>query len=116
MLAYETIKSISAQKGILEVVVEKDYVLDWILWGISQNDYLRSRLIFKGGTALHKMYFSDWRFSEDLDFTTTTQVGKNELGDAIENLCEKIREKSGVELRQKEIIASGKRIPNGHLK
>jgi len=31
MLGYETIRMIAAQKGVLEVVVEKDYVLDWIL-------------------------------------------------------------------------------------
>lgn len=107
MLAYETIRSISAQKGILEVVVEKDYVLDWVLWGISQNELLKNKLVFKGGTALHKMYFADWRFSEDLDFTTTTQIGKNDLEDEINSFCETVKEQSGIELKQKEVIPSG---------
>jgi predicted nucleotidyltransferase component of viral defense system len=32
-------------------------------------DVLRDTLVFKGGTALKKCYFGDYRFSEDLDFT-----------------------------------------------
>jgi predicted nucleotidyltransferase component of viral defense system len=103
------IREISSQKGILEIVVEKDYVLDWILWGISRNEYLKNRLVFKGGTALHKMYFADWRFSEDLDFTTVTQMGKDELEDAIIALCEQVKTQSGIEVRKKEIEASGDR-------
>lgn len=107
MLDHEKIKAVSAQTGLLEVVVEKDYVLDWILWGVSQSEYLRNRLIFKGGTALHKMYFADWRFSEDLDFTTVTQIEKNELEDAIKELCKRVGEQSGIVLRQKEMVVSG---------
>lgn len=79
MIDYTKIKEIAGAKGVLDVVVEKDYILDWLLWGISQNEYLRERTIFKGGTALHKMYFPDWRFSEDLDFTTTVMIEKAAL-------------------------------------
>ena len=47
-------------------IVEKDYVLGWLLWGFSQFD----SLVFKGGTALSKIYFPEiWRLSEDLDFS-----------------------------------------------
>lgn len=49
--------------------VEKHYVLGWILYGISKSS-IGNSLAFKGGTALSKIYFpSDWRLSEDLDFT-----------------------------------------------
>ena len=51
--------------------LERDYLLSWILAGISQVDALRDTLVFKGGTALRKCYFGDYRFSEDLDFTAT---------------------------------------------
>jgi predicted nucleotidyltransferase component of viral defense system len=30
----------------------------------------RDSLVFKGGTCLRKCYFHDYRFSEDLDFTS----------------------------------------------
>ncbi len=50
-------------------VIEQDYVLSWILYGISAIDDLRETLAFKGGTALKKIYFGNYRFSQDLDFT-----------------------------------------------
>jgi hypothetical protein len=40
-----------------------------MLAGISQVDQLRNALVFKGGTALKKCYFGNYRFSEDLDFS-----------------------------------------------
>ena len=49
--------------------IEKDYILSWILFGISKNEQLSKTLAFKGGTVLKKAYFEDYRFSEDLDFT-----------------------------------------------
>ncbi len=49
--------------------IEKDYILSWILLGISKHEGLSKTIIFKGGTVLKKVYFEDYRFSEDLDFT-----------------------------------------------
>jgi predicted nucleotidyltransferase component of viral defense system len=53
---------------IREDILERDYCLAWFLCGLSESD-LRPALAFKGGTALKRCYFSDYRFSEDLDFT-----------------------------------------------
>ena len=50
-------------------VVEKDYVLGWMLAGIYANPELRESWVFKGGTCLKKCFFETYRFSEDLDFT-----------------------------------------------
>lgn len=50
--------------------IEQDYILSWVLEGISSINLLRNNLVFKGGTALKKMYFGDYRFSQDLDFST----------------------------------------------
>jgi hypothetical protein len=50
-------------------IVEKDYVLGWVLAGISNHEELGSNWVFKGGTYLKKCYFETYRFSEDLDFT-----------------------------------------------
>ncbi len=57
------------QLGIPWEVLERDYLLSWVLAGIGQVDSLRETLVFKGGTALKKCYFGDYRFSEDLDFS-----------------------------------------------
>ena len=57
--------------GLAANVVEKDYVLGWLLAGISNHPELQSNWVFKGGTCLKKCYFETYRFSEDLDFTLT---------------------------------------------
>lgn len=49
-------------------VVEKDYVLGWLLAVIAEHPQTRS-WAFKGGTCLRKCWFETYRFSEDLDFT-----------------------------------------------
>jgi len=41
-------------------VVEKDYVLGWILAGIDANEDLAEDGVFKGGTCLKKCYFEIW--------------------------------------------------------
>ena len=63
--------------GLLPHVVEKDYVLGWVLAGIYGQRTLAKSWIFKGGTCLKKCYFETYRFSEDLDFTLTdpSQIG-----------------------------------------
>ena len=52
-------------------VVEKDYVLGWVLAGIARDEELSRAWLFKGGTCLKKCFFETYRFSEDLDFTVT---------------------------------------------
>ncbi|MCB9234186.1 MAG: nucleotidyl transferase AbiEii/AbiGii toxin family protein [Bacteroidia bacterium] len=63
------IDRIAHQKKVRAKQIEKDYVISWILWGISGHPFLNSNLVFKGGTCLKQLYFEDYRFSEDLDFT-----------------------------------------------
>lgn len=40
-----------------------------MLLGIARQEALSKTLVFKGGTALKKFFFGEYRFSEDLDFT-----------------------------------------------
>ena len=54
---------------LLPNVVEKDYVLGWMLARIHAHPELADSWVFKGGTCLKKCYFETYRFSEDLDFT-----------------------------------------------
>src|SRR5271157_2600784 len=50
-------------------VAEKDYFLALVMQIISGSS-LGENLVFKGGTAIHHCYLSQFRFSEDLDFTS----------------------------------------------
>ncbi len=74
-------------------MIERDYVLAWFLTGLAGHP-LREVLAFKGGTALRRCWFEDYRFSEDLDFTLTRPIaleeilaGLNEIFTAIEAAC-----------------------------
>jgi len=64
--------------GVRDQQIEKDYILSWILKGVSQHDQLSKIIVFKGGTVLKKIYFADYRFSEDLDFTLLDNEITNE--------------------------------------
>jgi len=64
--------------GVRDQQIEKDYVLSWILAGIAAHNQLSAQLVFKGGTVLKKVYFDDYRYSEDLDFTLLDNAVTNE--------------------------------------
>ena len=69
MIAKTEIMDFSREFGLSANVIEKDYVLGWVLAGISQHAEIAPNWVFKGGTCLKKCYFETYRFSEDLDFT-----------------------------------------------
>ena len=69
--------------GIPWEVLERDYLLSWVLAGIGHVPALNQTLVFKGGTALKKCYFGDYRFSEDLDFSGLDSIPR---GDTMERL------------------------------
>jgi predicted nucleotidyltransferase component of viral defense system len=74
------IRAVSKEKNVLQNIVEKDYALSYLLSAIYSVPELQKNLVLKGGTALKKLYFRDYRFSEDLDFSTR-QIGRIETID-----------------------------------
>lgn len=66
-------------------IVEKDYALSYLLAGIAKQDQLTHSLVFKGGTALKKIFFGDYRFSVDLDFSTLNAPKNQALEDALQS-------------------------------
>ncbi len=74
--------------GLPWEVLERDYLLSWILAGIGRVPGFRDALAFKGGTALRKCYFGNYRFSEDLDFTAIGSIPAGEsMERAIRDAC-----------------------------
>jgi len=64
-------------KGISNLgYAEKDYLLDLVLFLLCRN--MKQELVFKGGTALYKIYKFE-RFSEDLDFSEIKTININLL-------------------------------------
>ncbi|NOY27785.1 MAG: hypothetical protein GXP62_18130 [Oligoflexia bacterium] len=72
-------------RRIPETVLERDYCLAWFLVGLSRSP-LRDQLAFKGGTALKRCYFGDYRFSEDLDFTLTEELPLEDIFAALDGI------------------------------
>lgn len=64
----EIIREYAREVKLPIALVEKDYVLSAVLAFISKLPEA-GHLVFKGGTALRKAYFPDYRLSADLDFT-----------------------------------------------
>ena len=57
---------------------------------------LREYLIFKGGTALKRCYFPDYRFSEDLDFSLSQDLSFEDLLDGLEDVYIQVQSDSGL--------------------
>lgn len=81
-------------------VVEKDYVLGWLLAGISAHPALSDSWVFKGGTCLKKCFFETYRFSEDLDFTLTdhNHINQDFLKGVFAEIGEWIYDQTGIEV------------------
>jgi len=101
MITKDEIQIIAAEKQLQPNVIEKDYVLGWILAGISNHPKTKDTWIFKGGTCLKKCYFETYRFSEDLDFTYKYAgylPTENELIDVAKEISHWVYDNSGVEI------------------
>jgi predicted nucleotidyltransferase component of viral defense system len=84
--------------GLREDVVEKDYVLGWVLWGIGSDEVLSRAWAFKGGTCLKKCYLETFRFSEDLDFSVLPggPVSGEDIEPTLLSLLQRVHEQSGI--------------------
>src|SRR5665647_2151398 len=97
--------------GVRDQQIEKDYVLSWILKGIAQHDQLSKSIVFKGGTVLKKVYFEDYRFSEDLDFTLlNNEISNEQIFAWFTEVFEFIREEANIPL---EIIDNNEHEDSG---
>lgn len=87
-------------------MVEKDYVIGWLLWGIGSDPKLSAAWAFKGGTCLKKCYLETYRFSEDLDFTVLPggPIKPAEVGAISEGIFGRIYEQSGIDFRARAAV------------
>ena len=96
MITMDELKRLSGQLSIDVTVLEKDYCLGWFLKGISENSGLHENLAFKGATAIKKTYFPDYRFSEDLDFTSKKDFTEAILEREGRAVCNELTSASGM--------------------
>lgn len=93
MIGPTTIKKIARENGVPPTTVERDYV---------QNCFLRSlysrsdSLVFKGGTSIRKAFIENYRFSDDLDFTSLKKVDQEKINTLMRDIKEEMREENEV--------------------
>jgi len=64
--------------------VEQDLIISRALIAIFQDEYLRSKLAFRGGTALYKLFLTQpIRYSEDIDFV---QINAEPIGEVLDRI------------------------------
>jgi len=79
--------------------VEQDLIICRALIAIFSDEYLASRLAFRGGTALHKLYLSPQsRYSEDIDLV---QINPEPIGQILSRLGEVLDFLPGKVVKQK---------------
>ena len=85
--------------GVRDQQIEKDYMLSWILLGIAKHEQLSKGIVFKGGTVLKKVYFEDYRFSEDLDFTLlNAEISNEQIFSWFQEVFEFIKDEANIPL------------------
>lgn len=111
MIKFEEIQLKAKAESIRDKQIEKDYVLSWILSGISKQKHLSEIMAFKGGTALKKIYFEDYRFSEDLDFTLINfDISNEQIRVHLKESLKYIKNETNIQL---EIINSNEHQDGG---
>ena len=83
MITRRELRQQAMRQGVALGALEKDYVLTLILRHLYAEESWRETLVFKGGTALHKLYLNH-RLSLDLDFTAQEPVSLEAIRPALE--------------------------------
>ncbi len=97
MIKPREIQKKAREVGVRDQQIEKDYILSWILQGIAQHGQLSKTIVFKGGTVLKKVYFEDYRFSEDLDFTLLDNgISNDQIVEWFAEIFEFIRDEANI--------------------
>ena len=65
------IQETAARRGLLPVMVEKDFWVSWTLAVLFAHPEFGGQLVFKGGTSLSKVFGVIERFSEDIDLSVS---------------------------------------------
>jgi predicted nucleotidyltransferase component of viral defense system len=114
MIRKNEILAIATETGLDKHVVEKDYMLGWLLAGIRQHE-IGQNWAFKGGTCLTKCYFDTYRFSEDLDFTVNDNKYLDEkyLQQAFTEIGDWIYEHTGMVVPEERLKFESYENPRG---
>jgi predicted nucleotidyltransferase component of viral defense system len=111
MIQKPEIDAKAEELGVHAANVQRDYVFGWLLSSVYRADNpLRPLLVLKGGNCFRKAYFEHARFSNDLDFSTQTELDVGLLLQGLEQACVVAGDSSGVEFLIDDSRVSEKRL------
>jgi len=85
-------------------VIDHDYVLGCYLCFLGTQSTVQKKWLFKGGTALRKCYFEEYRFSEDLDFTVLGIISVENLRNVLLSTNIAMQDAMGIRTDEREIL------------
>jgi len=93
----QILKTMAREQGVDLEIVQKDYAISYLLAAIAHTVGLGEKIVLKGGTALKKLYYPNYRFSEDLDYSTlklgVLPNGNELLHAAVDHMADLLQEK-----------------------
>ncbi len=110
MINRAEIESMAERMGVHPSHVQRDYVHSWLLSAFYSQSKLASQLVLKGGNCLPKAYFTNGRYSQDLDFSTSTGISHDELGRELNAICATLKERTGINFDLKRTRVQPKRV------
>lgn len=96
MISKDEIEAKASEFGLHPSNIERDYVFGWLLAGIYRSSSLKDALVLKGGNCFRKVYFPHTRFSNDLDFSSTTIIEETSFATELNGICDFVQGQTGV--------------------
>lgn len=104
MIDYLQVQKLALKNNVSPEIIEKDYFIELVLFYFSKDSSLCENLVFRGGTALKKVYFPKYRFSEDLDFVIDSKKEINAYQEIIIQILQKISSDYPIKIDKRSIF------------
>ncbi len=105
ILTEHDLKLLAKERQESILFLEKEYALTCLLLSIAALPSAKRRMIFKGGGALRRIYFPDWRFMEDLEFSVPEKLERKELNMLAKGILDKAEREFGLHFQLREIYS-----------
>ena len=104
MIKRSEITTISRKYNVPISTIERDYTQNWLLQFLPE-------MAFKGGTCPRKVYFNEYRFSDDLDFTLLEETDIVNLEESILKTIQQAKVRSNIAFMDE---INSDEVPNGY--
>ena len=104
MISIGEVQRVAGALGLEPRVIDHDYVLGCYLCFLGNQSTVQKKWLFKGGTALRKCYFEEYRFSDDLDFTVLGVISVENLRNVLRSANIAMQDAIGIRTDEREIV------------